>query len=170
MKPNSPWKRRLVSAAFALACVAVAFWIDSARAESGPGLDAPPPEVAAFEDLRLIVRIHQGVNKQWTPEMDLDDGEFVGYHLFTMHPKVIAALCGAKNLACAIVDASQDFADAWNADVVPLNDGMQEIVAGECLVFMPERFTQAPRAWFYLLGHEVAHCTYGSFHAKGGGT
>lgn len=115
-------------------------------------------------DLEQIDRLHGlNFNDQWEPEKSLDDSESQHVRLQTMSPRALPTYCGSDALACTVPSVDKDFAETLNKlpgrpeDLIPFQ-------IEDCVIVMPIRYTKYPRLWFYLLGHEFAHCKYGNFH------
>jgi hypothetical protein len=112
-------------------------------------------------DLAFIVKIHRVFpNMQWKPEFRLDNGERKQIHLLTMIPQALVDYCGPTAAACTYVSIPEEIVKDINATLEP----DKWVFSGSCVIFMPVRPVTHPRSWFYLLGHEYAHCVYGSWH------
>jgi hypothetical protein len=125
-----------------------------------------PMTEAEKRDARFIIGTHYRTepNGQWKPPFELDIGQFIGTHTVVLTPEGRTAWCGEGVAACTIVDAQQDFVDWWNANVADLDEMVDTIVPGECIMILPERDKTLPAYWFFLVGHEFAHCVYGNYH------
>ena len=139
-------------------------------AESGPGLDeARVITEGEKRDLLFMVSNHVGVNALWLPKTELDWGEVVNTRLVTLPQAQLSAWCGSDAMACAYnlsahhgTDSWVEFIEHWNTDVT--TERTPKLVGDECVIFMPGRVSDMPMSWFYLMGHEYSHCTYGAFH------
>ena len=114
------------------------------------------------EDLAFITKLHRTFpNMQWQPNIDLDDGERQQVHVVTTQPQNVRAFCGPSAVACTLTDIRPEWVDEINANEP---DPRFWVFAHSCVIFMPTRHPDYPRSWFYLLGHEFAHCRYDNFH------
>lgn len=124
------------------------------------------PAKARLTDVEVVQRIHlSGPNWKWEPQWVKDDHEGQRVHLVVLTPSQIDQVCGESAIACTISEVTQPWVPIINADLILQGASEEQFVeAGSCVIFMPVRDPEYPRTWFYLLGHEFAHCRYGQFH------
>jgi hypothetical protein len=117
-------------------------------------------------DAEIIDRIHTiGPNWKWEPEWVEDRHQGQRTHLVVLSDEEMLAVCGENVAACTIAKVPAELVPWINADEIARGHGEEYFVeAGSCVIFMPQRRAEFPRTWFYLLGHEFAHCRYGQYH------
>ena len=158
-------KRNYQNVAAVVAIAALLLLLSSCASVQTPG-DAGTAAVQPKTDLEWIVALHQNYpNFKWEPAYSLDDHEGMRTHLYVVPHKQIVAACGKNTLACQVLVLSEESVADVNAEIMRQGESADKFLeVGSCVIFMPPRPEKYPMAWFYLLGHEFAHCRYGNFH------